>query len=332
MTKLLKILLYIFAFLFFLNLLSFFVYNFSDIVRGINSKISNNDQDLLFTRDFMYKPYIGYNPPQFKSETINIGEDYLRKSYNNKSKNIAYIFGGSSVWGAGVKDENTISSELNKLQVFYQFKNYGQMGYTLRQNYNQIFNEIILDQNYFKNSLMIFIFGFNDIYYKCLNANIHADNMEKRINTELSGLNKENRSFKSPRNITSTIFPLMYLKESLKNKIKINKNLGKSNKCKFDEDLLLLTMNNELNYIENLLIEKNVDIKFILQPINYDNIGPIMKEISNFIDIYENLRTLKNDNFIDMSDIIDNSLFLDEIHLNSNGNKKLSGIINSKIL
>lgn len=330
MTKLLKIFVYIFSFLFFLNLLSFFIYNLSDIVRGINSKISNNDQDLLFTKDFMYKPYIGYNPPKFKSETINIGEDYLRKSYTNKSKKIAYIFGGSSVWGAGVKDENTISSELNKLQEFYQFKNYGQMGYTIRQNYNQILNEMILDQNYFNNSLIIFIFGFNDIYYKCLNANIHADNMEKRINTELSGLNKENRSFKSPRNITSTIFPLMYLKESLKNKIKTNKNIKKVNKCKFDKDLLRLTMISELNYIENLLIEKNVDIKFILQPLNYDKIGTVIKEIPNFVEIYENLKNL-NDNFIDFSKKIESSLFLDEVHLNENGNKKLSLYINSII-
>lgn len=85
-----------------------------------------------------YKSFVGWKGTFFQGKAINVDTAGLRKTLNNPgqdlSAKIAFL-GGSTMWGFGVNDENTIPSQFASLADSLYAVNLGQLGYTAYQSY-----------------------------------------------------------------------------------------------------------------------------------------------------------------------------------------------------
>ena len=70
-----------------------------------------------------------------------------------------WFFGGSTMWGTGASDSQTIPSHFNSLTNMSVY-NFGQGGWNSRQSLNQLINAIGDNNN---PSVVIFYDGVNDI-------------------------------------------------------------------------------------------------------------------------------------------------------------------------
>ena len=117
-------------------------------------------------REYKYKSFLGWVAPQRTSFSININDQGRRITYNppdNKNKFVIHLFGGSSVWGYGVNDANTIPSHLAK-NMKLTVTNFGEQGYNSRQSLNLLLNEI---KDIKPNDIVIFYDGANEIWHNC---------------------------------------------------------------------------------------------------------------------------------------------------------------------
>lgn len=114
-----------------------------------------------------YTPFSAWKRVPFSGIYTHVGKDGLRQNSvtnNNKaSKRIAF-FGGSTLWGTGVKDNETISSFFDRISAQYVAINYGETGYNSRQNLARLINNI--NENKPMDAI-VFYDGFNDIRILC---------------------------------------------------------------------------------------------------------------------------------------------------------------------
>jgi|GEM_PF-523567 len=127
--------------------------------------------------DVEYDPYLGWRREAFEGETITINEtgDRIHTSLSNTNAESpsVYIFGGSTVWGTGVIDNET-------LPAFYQTVaqvptvNKGETAFVSRQSLISFSNLLATGEEI---DGAIFYDGVNDVQYGCraeLEVNDHA--------------------------------------------------------------------------------------------------------------------------------------------------------------
>ena len=122
-----------------------------------------------------YQDFIVWRRGIYNSETINIDSNGLRRTYVPKDKDdqlTVWMFGGSTMWGNGVNDDNTIPSLLAK-KTGAQVKNFGEGGYIVRQELNTLnkaYSEApTLAGN--QERIVIFYDGVNDGAGHCVKGN-----------------------------------------------------------------------------------------------------------------------------------------------------------------
>lgn len=124
-----------------------------------------------FQKSFVaeYAPYVGHRRlPNFQGETINIDQDSLRRTVSCSSvkKPIKiFMFGGSTMWGTGVRDQTTIPSALTQIlcakNIAAEVKNFGESGYTSTQEMIRLQLELRRGE---RPDLVIFYDGVNDVF------------------------------------------------------------------------------------------------------------------------------------------------------------------------
>ena len=134
---------------------------------------SLKDQDLarLIYREkkqlkTQYVPYTAWSRKPFSGETININQDGDRihpLTTDQPSKYIRF-FGGSTMWGTGVDDLNTIPAQFNALHKDYRVYNHGESGFVSRQEVGRLIN--LVNQNS-PMDVVIFYDGCNDCRSLC---------------------------------------------------------------------------------------------------------------------------------------------------------------------
>ncbi len=137
---------------------------------------------------YIYKSFIGWRMERVQFKHINITGKYnTRQSLGESLNNSVWFFGGSTMWGNGVADSQTIPSHYNSLTANPVY-NFGEYGWNSRQSLNQLINSI--GDNH-KPSAVIFYDGVNDIYDHCRRENqelpIHS--YEKRLQEALYAFN-----------------------------------------------------------------------------------------------------------------------------------------------
>jgi hypothetical protein len=115
-----------------------------------------------------WAPYVGWRHKPFSGRYVNLDVHGLRRTWNlpaTQSVEI-YMFGGSTMWGQGARDDYTIPSALSKMlaQIFpsrVRITNFGQLGYVNTQEMIFLFREL---QHGSRPSIVIFYDGYNDTY------------------------------------------------------------------------------------------------------------------------------------------------------------------------
>ncbi len=142
-----------------------------------------------------WHPYVYWRRKPYTGKYININEKGLRKTIYTiddevKEKPIKkiFMFGGSTMWGSGVRDEFTIpslvGSGLAKLTIHAEVTNFGESGYVSTQEMMELFLQLregnIPD-------LVVFYDGANDVFsaYQQGKAGIpqNESNREKEFNS-----------------------------------------------------------------------------------------------------------------------------------------------------
>ena len=109
---------------------------------------------------YFYRSYIGWRMEKANFEYINISCPYnARKSTGEALDNSTWFFGGSTIWGTGASDSQTIPSHFNSL-TNNQVYNFGEASWNSRQSLNQLIN-VIGDKHI--PSAVIFYEGVNDV-------------------------------------------------------------------------------------------------------------------------------------------------------------------------
>lgn len=116
-----------------------------------------------------YRDFVVWEAKPYESKTINIGPDGLRSVTQspNVTNDEVWLFGGSTMWGYGNNDINTIPSLLSQITNL-QATNYSLVGYHARQNLNKLISayaNLSLSPN--RSRVVIFYDGVNDVLDKC---------------------------------------------------------------------------------------------------------------------------------------------------------------------
>jgi hypothetical protein len=127
--------------------------------------IKRHWQEVNQSRD-VYKSYIGWRHAPFRGETINVEGPYLqRRTANEKTPGDTkvYFFGGSTMWGIGVRDAETIPSQFAAITGL-RSENFGERGWVAHQSLMLL---IQLLQAGHRPDLVVFYDGANDALEKC---------------------------------------------------------------------------------------------------------------------------------------------------------------------
>jgi len=113
-----------------------------------------------------YVPYMAWAQKPFSGETTTInaeGERIHRQLTKTPLRHIRF-FGGSTMWGSGVDDQNTIPAHFNALNPDDQAYNHGQSGFVSRQGLARLVN--LVNQN-LPMQVIVFYDGCNDSLSLC---------------------------------------------------------------------------------------------------------------------------------------------------------------------
>ena len=91
-----------------------------------------------------YRSFIGWKRKNISLEFTTIKNPYMTRLSSGESiKNSAWFFGGSTMWGTGSSNNQTIPSIVNSISKISVF-NFAESGWTSRQSLNQLINLIYI--------------------------------------------------------------------------------------------------------------------------------------------------------------------------------------------
>ena len=131
---------------------------------------------------FTYQSYVGWRQLPYSGQTITVDSELHRKTVNSQcdgSTHTIWMFGGSTMWGTGSPDWETIPSDLANIFVKAGEPvcvwNFGQTGWRNTQELIEL--ELELKRNPRRPDLVIFYDGFNDGYsfYQSGKVDVHMN-------------------------------------------------------------------------------------------------------------------------------------------------------------
>ena len=134
-----------------------------------------------------FRSYIGWRAKKVNFKFTNISGPYnTRKSTGEAIDQSTWFFGGSTIWGTGASDSQTIPSHFNSLTNNPVY-NFGGPSWNSRQSLNQLINAI--GDNH-KPSTVIFYDGVNDVLNNCrreinlLPANVREKQIQNALKSK----------------------------------------------------------------------------------------------------------------------------------------------------
>lgn len=141
-----------------------------------------------------YKPYVAWQLKPVQSETLNIDDQGRRydPSQNSEGKRyVVRVFGGSTIFGTGAADGDTIPAKLTKKMDQVYAVNHGVSGYVNRQSLAALTN--VLNQKE-KTDAVIFYDGVNDVINLCRSDNLSINSHSNE--TKILEMNEKDRGEK----------------------------------------------------------------------------------------------------------------------------------------
>jgi hypothetical protein len=115
-----------------------------------------------------YEPFVEWKMRAYKGETLNIstdGERIVPKIDCTSTEPLSvHFFGGSTMWGEGSDDDNTIPALFKANNPQFQVFNHGQLAYNSRQELDALISLYTTGK---KPDIVIFYDGVNDAAFLC---------------------------------------------------------------------------------------------------------------------------------------------------------------------
>lgn len=154
-----------------------------------------------------WRPYVIWGGGKFAGKYINVDENGIRRTWNKNAgaeKSRIFMFGGSTMWGYGVRDDFTIPSHLSRILNEQGFNvevlNFGEIGYVSTQEIIALLLEIRRRSTYVGGipDVAVFYDGGNDVVAAWQNQGDakwglpqNIENREKEFNLSKSWKKKE---------------------------------------------------------------------------------------------------------------------------------------------
>jgi hypothetical protein len=120
----------------------------------------------------VYEPFIGWRSNKTAGQMLNIDNEGNRITDNstNTSSTATTVdfYGGSTMWGYGVSDANTVPSRFARLSNTILARNFGEVAYNSRQELNYFLNNVVRGRI---GNVVVFFDGINDVDADCDSAN-----------------------------------------------------------------------------------------------------------------------------------------------------------------
>jgi hypothetical protein len=306
-------------------------YLYKQVFVPINKKAytpSLKDQDLarLIYREkkqlqTRYVPYIAWSRKPFSGETITINREGDRihpLTADHPSKYIRF-FGGSTMWGTGVDDLNTIPAHFNALHQDYRVFNHGESGFVSRQEVARLIN--LVNQNS-PMDVVVFYDGCNDCRSLC------------RADVTINGTREELKIAKKVEHRWQVIDTLLGSIQTVIEKV-IKKGKRPPSRCRDNPDYakkVASTLVNNWKIAKAVAARGGAEFHAILQPVaaigqpnieyftarsddtDWHMVYPLVREIQS----RENLAWIHD--ITDAFDV-DEYIYIDGCHVNGRGNQ-----------
>lgn len=284
-----------------------------------------------------YQPILGWSRSEFNGNSVTINSDGFRiKKNSNKTSNLPILafFGGSTMWGTGVVDSDTIPAQVeNKLNNKIIAKNFAESGYNSRQSLDQLINQINKQENI---NSAIFYDGVNDIISGCrigANANTHEQEDFIRFRVE-----------SDPGSFKALFSPTLHLlKKLVKHKYSYKYDCD-INPVKAERVANILISN--WKHARAISKANNINFTAFLQPVSFignhdtselsldNNMEQQYKVVYKILqNKVKAMQSSGEDWIYDFSESLPekNKFFLDFCHLNAIGNKEIAERIITKL-
>jgi lysophospholipase L1-like esterase len=298
-----------------------------------------------------WKPYVYWKREPYSGIFININQEGLRNTIfetggNDKAnkKVRIFMFGGSTIWGTGARDEFTIpslvGSELSKRGLNVEVLNFGELGYVNTQELIRLYLEFRR-----KNlpDLVVFYDGANDMfsaYQQRLAGN--PQNESNRVNEFNATKGGRKKSMKLFLDSLMTFSFARFVTGFIDRKIKIN-NYTEQETDKLASETVDIYFEN-VNLISYLEGKYGFKTLFYWQPIIFNklNLSQYEQKEAEKVDyqrqfvtavrdkIRENQLSEKSAKVHDISDIFEDlrkPVFLDLCHISEYGNSVVANRI-----
>ena len=325
---------------------------------GYDRRVNANayiEQDKLWLEDYYkefhqqhisWEPYVYWRYTPYKGHYINIDEKGLRRTWNtgiSRRKRI-FVFGGSTVWGTGVRDDFTIPSFISRILSLekglnVEVINFGQSGYVTTQ---EIIALLRLLQNGQIPDLVIFYDGINDSFsaFQSREAGIPQNEFNR-----YAEFNSGRSILLSARNLIVNSATLRGMKEFM-NRLKrkriidesmsLSNNTSNFNKLLYDKVVEVYQAN--IRYANQIAREFKFKTLFYWQPTvftkgdnksSYEKVQELtMFEVRDeFLRVNKIIGKITHSNFTDLSNIFKDykePLYVDEFHLGEKGNELIA--------
>lgn len=155
-----------------------------------NHQLINQEQFDFFTEyqgtaNIPYKSHVGWQAKEFHGKYINVNQQGWRvagSEFKSSTARTVHFFGGSTMWGYGVKDDGAIPSLFAK-RTGLNSVNYAELAWTNRQSLNRLISNL---NEIKKGDAVVFYDGYNDAVYGCYRGMVGAHAREMQINNALS--------------------------------------------------------------------------------------------------------------------------------------------------
>lgn len=286
--------------------------------------------------------FVMWGRKAFKGKYININSEGLRKTWNPKFKSeetpyLIYLFGGSTVWGTGARDDFTIpsliSKKLNQLGYKITVENYGESGFISNQEIIRL-NELLKKGH--RPDIVIFYDGINDVY-----GAFQSGEAGKIQNYEqLKGIYESAQNgasigfFLKELKIYKIITKFVIITGFSSNISELGRNLNKRQ----IEELSKEIRDNYFQNLENLdLLSQKFKFSYLSfwQPVSFLEKTLLKEEINSdqrimdyklrdlYLQTYRKVRNQKVTNFYDITKVLNNrreNTYIDFCHISEEGN------------
>lgn len=178
----------------------------------------------------IYTPFVAWRHKPYQSTNVNIdthgNRTHKPNPANDKNAKTVGFFGGSAMWGVGVKDNATIPAQFDHATPRFKAINYAERGYTSRQSLALLINLAATNK---LPDVVVFHDGFADIWTLCNSAvttRINGHIQERKIAAALLKATETSQFY------NTFLAPLMTLAAKIRGKKKWPKQLACSSSRK----------------------------------------------------------------------------------------------------